>query len=103
MVLHNTDKSPNWNKYDVTDLQKYCDNNGMINGYPFDEGFPDMAVGVTYALILRNGERTYATVDFSTQYKSEGLQWKAQTSTRIYNKGNSIDRCVVAAWQEIKK
>ena len=63
-------------------------------GFPFKEGFPSRAVGLRCELITRDGERHQAQVDYSTQYRAEGLQW-------LTSRGKTIDKYVVAAWKEL--
>ncbi len=60
-----------------------------IPGFPYDEGFPQ-ATDEQYVIVRHDGRRLDATVDLSTQYRSEGKQW--QTSEGIFAKH------VVAAW-----
>ncbi len=83
------EESPNWNKFYNTE--------GSISGYPFREGFPSGGIFNTiskeYRLILRDGTRADATVDYSMQYLSEGIQW-ITVNDGIYSQD------VVAAWKE---
>ncbi len=82
-------KSSHWDNY--------CTMNSSIDGFPFNEGFPTGGpfgnVDKVYELILRTGEKIDARVDYSTQYRSEGLRWQT------FGRG-SLERAVVAAWQE---
>lgn len=78
--------------------EKYRDNHdGQIRGFPFNEGFPTGGpfgnVRKWYELILETGQRVRAQVDFSTQYRAEGLQWRTEA-------GKTLDKHVVAAWKE---
>jgi hypothetical protein len=82
-------RSRNWARYE--------DFGGrMRKGYPFDEGFPrEVLFGNkgdgTYTLILDDGKRTTAQVDYSAQYR-EGKKWKTID-------GIIIDARAVAAWR----
>ena len=64
-------------------------------GFPFDEGWPKCGPGdnKVFELITRDGQRHDACVDFSTQYRAEGLQWRSLT-------GEPISKGVVIAWRE---
>ena len=87
------EQSPNW--------AILKDSEGFIEeGFPFNEGFPRGASpeGTTeYEIIFRTGERFRSIVDFSTQYRAEGLRWaiKQPSQTR------SLNQFVVAAWCEV--
>jgi len=84
-------KSPNWDKR--------CDFQGFLReGFPFDEGWPKCGPGdgMTFDLVLRDGEKCQAYVDFSTQHRAEGLQWRRLT-------GQSVSRSVVIAWREHRR
>lgn len=65
-------------------------------GLPFDEGFPSGGPfgnsDVVYEIITLDGVRHTAQVDYTTQYRSEGLQWKTKRET--------IGRQVVVAWKQ---
>ena len=83
------EQSPNWEKYkDNTDENR--------SGFPYDEGFPTGAyVGKFYTLVLCDGDKVEnCSVDDSSQYMSEGKQWKIR--------GNSRDRAAVMGWKEQK-
>jgi hypothetical protein len=85
------EQSINWDKY--------CESSRFIEeGFPFDEGFPKNC-GPTddkiYQLIARTGERYLAEVDFSTQYRAEGLNWKR------LDRGTNYDKGLIVAWREI--
>ncbi|MEK6867498.1 MAG: hypothetical protein AABX98_01615 [Nanoarchaeota archaeon] len=83
-------QSPNWGRYK--------DNIGDIPGFPFNEGFPPGGPfgngEKTYQILLRDGERVEARIDYSTQYRTEGIRWETNT-------GKCIDRFVVAGWKEL--
>lgn len=85
-------------KQQSTHWSDYERNAGVIDGFPFNEGFPSGGpfgnVNKQYALVLRNGERASASVDYSTQYRTEGLRWRTSD-------GESLDKYVVAAWKEL--
>lgn len=82
--------SHNWSKYQ--------NNQGVIDGFPFEEGFPSGGVFANhtkvYELITRDGSRVQAKVDYSTQYRAEGIKWF--TLDR-----ETLDQSVVAAWREL--
>jgi hypothetical protein len=84
-------QSPNWDKY------KDWPSGAFINeGFPFDEGWPSGGPygnqDVMYEVITRDGVRHDAKVDYTTQYRSEGLQWRT-------NKGETLYKEVVVAWR----
>lgn len=84
-------KSPNWdNRKNVTGFVR--------DGYPFNEGWPQCGPSddKLFTVITRDGTRHTAYVDFTTQYRAEGLQW------RKLNR-ESICKEVVVAWQEKKE
>jgi len=82
-------KSPNW------------DNRKNIawpfrKGFPFNEGWPRCGPGdgKVFELITCGGQRHDARVDFETQYRAEGLNWRTLSGELIY-------KHVVIAWQEV--
>ena len=86
-------QSANWPKYE--------NHSGRINdGFPFNEYFPKGGpfgnVNKLYELILVGGKRVQAQVDYSTQYRAEGLQWLTQER-------QTIGQGVVAAWREVEQ
>ncbi len=84
------EQSPSWDK--INRQLKTLRNGEKINGYPFKEGFPKITpVGRRYEIIFASGEKKIATVDYSRESVSEGLQWKA---------GRSYENSDVAAWKE---
>lgn len=75
--------------------EQYADNTGFVErGYPFNEGFPDgfYGDGKVYELRLRDGRHARATVDYSHQYRADGIKWDT---------GETLDRAVVLAWREL--
>ncbi|HCC83938.1 TPA: hypothetical protein DEP96_03750 [Candidatus Uhrbacteria bacterium] len=60
-----------------------------IPGFPYNEGLP-VARDEEYVIILGDGRRLAATLDLSTQYRTEGIQWA--TSEGIFPQFS------VAAW-----
>ena len=82
-------QSPNW--------QIAKDMIGPIRGgFPYSEPWPKDWPGSskTYTLILCDGERkTGARVDYSTQYRAEGLSWQSSM-------GCTIGKQLVVAWCE---
>ncbi len=62
-------KSKNWDKFKNTTTF-------VQDGFPFDEGFPPLAMGRAYHIVTRDGTHYLAEVDFSTQYRAEGKEWK---------------------------
>ncbi len=85
-------QSPNWDKY--KDISYF-----VLEGFPFNEGFPQGGpfgnADKVYEIILRNGNKVDAQVDYSTQYKAEGLTWKCLEGVFKY-----VDRHIVVAWRE---
>ncbi len=82
-------KSPNWdNRKNITGF--------LREGYPFDEGWPQCGPtdDKVFELITRDGQRYDARVDFSTQYRAEGKQWRTLSGETIY-------KIVVIAWREL--
>ena len=97
MSALNKPQSTNWNTLK--------DSTGFIEeGFPFREGFP--ATGPSdnteFALIFRNGERLRARVDFSTQYRAEGLRWEITAPPDSELIGWRVGQQAVAAWSEIQ-
>lgn len=85
------EKSPSWDKI-VQLLETSFKAGDKIPGYPFDEGFPKITpVARQYELIFLDGERMIATVDYSREWMSEGLQWRSTVS---------FERDRVVAWKE---
>lgn len=85
------EKSPSWDKIQQL-LETSFKAGDKIPGYPFDEGFPKITpVARKYELIFLDGQRVIATVDYSREYMSEGLQWRTSVS---------FDRNRVVAWRE---
>ena len=73
-------QSPNWKKYE--------NSYGFIkDGFPFNEGFPLGGPyeneNKYYELIMRTGEKEHAQVDYSTQYRDQGLSWRTEDNTLI--------------------
>ena len=96
MTQSDSTHSPHWNT-----LEPFCSAGVEIPGFPFDEGFPDSGPhnpAKLYELITRFGIRELAVVDYSTQYRSEGLRWQAAA---ISGSTASIGKQLVAAWREI--
>lgn len=87
------EQSPHWDLFKASE--------GFIHeGYPFDEGFPGGAspLGITeYELIFRTGERLRASVDFSTQYRAEGLRW----AVKQHGRRRSLERWPIVAWRQV--
>lgn len=85
-------QSKNWEKY--KDISSF-----VAEGFPFDEGFPKGGpfgnADKIYEIILRNGTKVDAQVDYSTQYRAEGLNWRCLEGTF-----SSVDRFIVLAWKE---
>ncbi len=84
-------KSKSWDKVDKE--SKVILGQGMISGFPFDEGWPKDSRGKTYEIIVRNGERLDATVDDSESHRADGILWR-------YGGNRSLSKYVVAAWRE---
>jgi hypothetical protein len=83
-------QSPNWDNLK--------DSEGFIeDGFPFREGFPRVGPldNAVFLIIFRTGERLQSRVDFSTQYRAEGLRWEVGPPL------NSLSQQVVAAWREL--
>lgn len=84
-------QSSSWEKY-----QNWPSGAFINEGYPFDESFPPGGPfgnqNVFYEIITRDGMRHDAQVDYSTQYRSEGLKW-------LTNQGEFLGREVVVAWK----
>ena len=86
-----SEKSPNWDKI-VQLLETPLQKGELIPGFPFKERYPKITpVGRKYELILVTGERKIATVDYSREFMSEGLQWRVRPF---------CEECQVAAWKE---
>lgn len=81
-------KSPNWDSRQ--NISQFVE-----EGFPFDEGWPECGPGddKVFELVTRDGQRHDARVDFSTQYRAEGLQWRTLSREVIY-------KHVVIAWRE---
>ena len=98
MSMYQKQESPRWiefNNYSAGFIE---------NGFPFNEGFPKTPYDIEHArfeLLLRSGERCQAIVDYSRQYRAEGLEWLALTSTKIFEPGRNIGKQVVVAWKEL--
>ena len=88
----NTLQSPNWDKY-----KDYKGGVFMIQGFPFNEGWPpEDSCDKIYEIILRDGVgliKHDARVDYSTQYRAEGLQWRT-------TRGEVFDKHCVVAWKQ---
>jgi hypothetical protein len=86
-------QSANWDKYENSQGEIVPDKTG--DGF-FHEGFPPGKAkdnkDVVYELIIIDGKRLYARVDYSNQYNTEGLQW--------ISNGKPIDEYIVAAWKK---
>lgn len=85
-------QSPNWDKYQ--DLPK---NTFVEEGFPFHEGWPPERgpsgrLNDKYELISRNGTRYIGLVDYSCQYRAEGIEWRTL-------EGEVVDKGVVVAWK----
>ncbi len=83
-------QSPSWEQY--KDVSWFVE-----RGFPFDEGMPTGGpyenAEKTFTVITRDGQRHTARVDYSTQYRSEGLQWRT-------THGETFGKQVVLAWKE---
>ncbi len=81
-------QSPSWHKYQ--DSEDFIE-----KGFPFNEGFPKTSPLSLepFNLILRNGVRVVGYVDFSTQYRSEGLSWMDE-------QGHYLSSYTVVGWQK---
>lgn len=98
------EKSPNWDEFLIKakcllqrsqifgrPLQGH-----QIPGYPFRQDLPECDLFGEYEIILPTGEILRATVDYSTQYRAEGINW------RLMN-GKFVDRYSVVAWRKVIK
>ena len=83
------EKSPNWDSREAS-LKNHVMGQRM-QGWPFNEGIPKNRQG-SFQVILSDGQIATATIDLSTQYQAEGIQWKT--------KGQTWDKQQVAAWKE---
>ncbi len=83
-------QSPNWDNFKDRD-------DFIEEGFPFHEGFPSEGPrdNTEFQVIFRSGKRLRARIDFSTQYKAEGLRWQVGPPL------NSLSEHVVAAWCEL--
>ena len=84
------EKSPNWDKHEESLKAKTTGQ--QLQGWPFNEGIPKNRMS-SFNIILSDGQIATATVDLTTQYCAEGIQWKT--------KGNTWNKQQVAAWKEI--
>jgi hypothetical protein len=82
-------KSINWD--DRENIMGFLD-----DGFPFDEGWPQCGPGETkfFDIITRNGQKHTAYIDFSTQYRAEGLNWFSLSI------GSIVSEFTVIAWRE---
>lgn len=75
--------------------------------WPYDEGFPKTPYDINnaqFSLVLpKTGfvgiEEVVAIVDYGTQYRSEGLQWRIIQGTKDHR--GTIERGSVIAWYQI--
>jgi len=67
--------------------------------WPFNEGWPRTGPqdGATYEILLRDGTLARARIDFSTQYRAEGLRWEVLEGSGIRSPSSAI----VFAWKRI--
>jgi len=93
-------QSPNWKKYE-NECEKIYQSKYTIQGFPFDEKFPNMYSGKKYKLILSTGEKCKARVDDSREFMSEGLEWKLLSYTDKFSQGETLEKSYVVAWKEI--
>jgi hypothetical protein len=69
-------QSPNWEARQ--NLPVLLLGTGFLPGYPFDEGWPNVAPinpPAIFNVIIATGWRIQACLDFSQQYSAEGLRW----------------------------
>jgi hypothetical protein len=81
-------ESPRWGA--VQNIARFVD-----EGYPFNEGFPVGHVldGNLYSLKLRDGSLVSARVNYSRQYRAEGLTWEQEN-------GEPVSRSIVMGWKQ---
>lgn len=70
----------------------------------FNEGFPKSSHldDKIFEIITSDGQRHKAYVDFSTQHRDEGIQWRVISSDTLRRR-ESVDKYHVMAWQEIEE
>lgn len=89
--LQTPKQSPSWELY-----QNWPSGMMIQDGFPFSEGFPSGGPfgnqDIVYEIITRDGVRYDAQVDYTAQYKEEGLQWRI--------KSGLIGKQVVVAWRQ---
>lgn len=79
-------KSPNWDQFGHT-------TEFVRDGFPFHEGWPQRyPLDAWFLLRLRDGRRVRAQVDYSTQYRDEGVRWRVEGS------GHRLDQAIVVCW-----
>lgn len=89
-------QSPNWPAFkDTTDF--------VEEGFPFNEDFPRSGPysSAEFELIFRSGERLTAQVDYSTQYRAEGLTWQVTGPRGSSLLGRRLGSQVIVAWSEL--
>ncbi|NTV31458.1 NUDIX hydrolase [candidate division WWE3 bacterium] len=77
--------SPRWPNFATTEYF-------VSGGFPFQEGWP---IGYPreeeFIIRLRDGSFHRARVDFTTQYRDEGLRWRT-------SRGQLVDKSIVVCW-----
>jgi hypothetical protein len=76
--------------------------------FPYHEGFPRTPYdieGARFGLVIplnswRGVEEVEAIVDYSTQYRAEGLQWRLTGGSSEFRPNTAIDQYLVIAWYE---
>jgi hypothetical protein len=84
-------KSPNWDRR--KDIVTFFN-----IGPPYNEGLPRCGPSDNklFEIIMRDGQRHHAEIDFSKQHESEGLQWCTLS-------GKLIHEHTVIAWCEVEQ
>lgn len=89
------EKSPRWDE--LEDVQGRIEYDGIDQGFPNTGPYDD----TEYMVLNWFGERLRARVDFSTQYRAEGLRWRLNEDSEFFHRGSTIGRHDVAAWREL--
>ena len=85
------EKSPNWDKA-INAYERLLPGT-MMPGFPFMEGYPT-DLHKSCFIVTRDLRLQIARVDFSDQYRAEGLAWRDRDGYRI-------ESHIVAGWMQI--
>ena len=96
-----TEQSQNWEKYSKSsNLTEFYDSNGNIAGFPFRESFPNHGFSNLYQLILFNGDRAHAFIDYTNSNQGK-MRWRISNINDPLNDSYTIDEKLVVAWKHV--